>query len=839
MPQIDQHEGEGTLQERKKIFFGSAEEVRSYAYWKQEVDSEFRKIVEAAMTGKKVSLHTSSHPLLHDFFTATQNLLKNPHDIIDVLKIDDRVKKQLKKLQQVQMENGETINVFDLLKNPDIGFDQKLRWYHVQIEPRLEWLIERAQKLAKETELLPPDSHDVLDPSMDEMSEGKEAPSSGFYEIAPFYGGYYKGHVYEHWDASALQWQKAQKQVESLTGSLDLIESTKRSMVGKFQVGAMQAVDLPSDFAIDPSSILLHDQYDAAVLRGSDGVWYIRAQPKQNTATLSRVSSWISGKLGKPSISTIDLEFSIGKPKNKLPSSVSEPIDLPSQFAQLPEKVSQKIQDAKTSSLDLIVKARILCNFVRNHLEYSNESQYNNIYKQHPARYFISMWEHKKADCDVANTFAAEVVKQAGISVRMVAGHYVKNPTKAGTTLLHDGTGHAWLEVYDPQKQTWIRMDATPKGDPNMDEQEQEDDLDPDQNRDGDYGEQEAEIMSDEELQELLQKLEEEERKRRELDKTPEMRFAEEANCTPEEARLVMEKIRKLRELKDAKGDNVLRQSQKIWGEIIRKNQRERTVYTGPVRMREGTDLTDPVSAWIDIKTGIDNPTGFERPEKRIEIERAFGGFEVYIGADRSTSMNDIDPVSGLRKTDAQRDAVFLFVDSIMSNAIQSKRYEKKLKNPMPVRICVVGFGATTEIILPLTDTWGPKEQIQLYRALDQHAGGTTPDHTALALLSSQIQQSKALEGSVQQKTRSKKWNMNRFVAMFADGGSDDAASVRQQLANMRDQDIDVFGFGVTQSGRAMEAVYAPYGQTIPDASKLAEAGIQQLVKTIKKWYNV
>jgi glycine cleavage system aminomethyltransferase T len=74
---------------------------------------------------------------------------------------------------------------------------------------------------------------------------------------------------------------------------------------------------------------------------------------------------------------------------------------------------------------------------------------------------------------------------------------------------------------------------------------------------------------------------------------------------------------------------------------------------------------------------------------------------------------------------------------------------------------------------------------------------------------------------------------------MFADGGSDDAASVRQQLANMRDQDIDVFGFGVTQSGRAMEAVYAPYGQTIPDASKLAEAGIQQLVKTIKKWYNV
>lgn len=836
MPQIDQHEGEAPEQ-GKKISFGTAEQARDYLYWKQTVDTQFRKIVEGSMSGKPPLVDKSAHPLLQDFFTATQELLKNPNALIDVQKVDDRVKKQLKKLQQVSIENGQTINVFDLLKNPDIGFDQKLRWYHAQIEPRLKWIIERAQKLTKETELLPPDAQDTLDPSMDEMSEGKEAPTSGFYEVAPFYGGYYKGHTYEHFDTTTLQWQKAQKQAEQMSDPIDIADSSKRSMVGKFQLGKMQAVDLPYDFVIDPSSILENEQYSVSVFRGADGVWYIQTQAKENP--VSKVSSWLRSKVSPQMSSSVDLEFQIGKPKNKLPSLVSEPLTQKSQPTQLPQEVLQKIQDAKTSSLDPLAKARILCGFVRNHLEYSNDSQYNAIYKQNPSQYFQSMWQNKKADCDVANTFAAEVLRQAGIPVRMVAGHYVKSPTQAGTALLHGGTGHAWLEVYDVQKQAWIRMDATPKGDPNMDEEEQEEDLNPDQNHEGDYGEQEAEIMSDEELQELIEKLEQEERQREELNKTPEMRFAEEANCTPEEARLVMEKIRKLRTLTDAKGNNVLQQAQKVWGEVVRKNQKERTIYAGPVTMREGTDLVDPVSAWIDMKTGIDNPTGFEKPEKRIEIESTFGGFEVYIGADRSGSMNDIDPVSGLRKSEAQRDAVFLFVDSVMSNAIQAKRYEKKLKNPMPVRICVVGFGSKTEIILPLTDTWGPKEQIQLYRALDQNAGGTTPDHVALALLAQQIEQSKITEESTKQKAKSKAWKMNRFVSMFADGGSDDASKVRQQLTDMRDEGIDVFGFGVTQSGRAMEAVYAPHAQTIPDASKLAEAGIGQLVKTIKKWYNV
>lgn len=146
----------------------------------------------------------------------------------------------------------------------------------------------------------------------------------------------------------------------------------------------------------------------------------------------------------------------------------------------------------------------------------------------------------------------------------------------------------------------------------------------------------------------------------------------------------------------------------------------------------------------------------------------------------------------------------------------------------MPVRVCVTVFGAKTEIILPLTDHWGPKEQLALYRALDKAAGGSTPDDKALDIIEQQISKSKLKDDK-----------MHRFVAVFADGGSDNKSKVRATTKKMRDEGTAVFGFGVTESGRAMEAVYAPDAKTIPDTSKLAQSGIQELVKTVKKWYNV
>jgi len=255
--------------------------------------------------------------------------------------------------------------------------------------------------------------------------------------------------------------------------------------------------------------------------------------------------------------------------------------------------------------------------------------------------------------------------------------------------------------------------------------------------------------------------------------------------------------------------------------------------------MSQGTDLEDPVLARIEVESGIPDPSGFERLEEIVEIEKSFGGFEVYLAADLSGSMNDIDPVSGVKKSEAQRDCLFLFVDSFMSQAYVAKRDEKKLKTPMPVKVCVTTFGQTTEIILPLTDIWGPKEQLKLYRSLDQMAGGGTPDHEALKSINGQIMEAKKQEEGIRKRIKKPDWNMHRFVAVFADGGSDSVQSVRQSITTMREEGTAVYGFGMTESGRPMETIYAPDGVVIPRTDQLVEVGMNALVKTVKEWYGV
>jgi len=828
------------------VEFKTTDEARQYSLWKKEAPAYLRHIVESALIGKKAEISKEFTPLLREFLSSMQTLLTNPAQGIDLTDADIRVKNMLKKLQSVNVssvaasKSPGSINVFEILKNPDIGFAQKLQWYKAQIAPRIEWLltqekIEQDEKETEKTELAPPNEEDELKPSMDEMEKNEEGPSSGFYEINPYYGGYYRGHVYDKWDHSTLSWKKDQKTLTEKNIKPDqFAEGTLRKLRGKFKLNKVQTIDMPYNFGINAQSVAANAGVDIRIFQDNNGVWYAKAV---KTAAESEETAADIGN-------HVELDFEIGRLKSPVASEKTADENLKAESAttqllvkaSLPPDVLQKISDSQKSNLPNISKARLLCRFVKENLEYSNDSSCNALYRAVPGQYFNAMWTNKKADCDVANTFAAEVLRQADIKVRLIAGHYIKSPDKKGSAVLHGGTGHAWIEVFDEDDKKWVRMDATPKGDPNLDEEEQEKDLDENTPNEGDYGENEAEIMSDEELKELMEKLEkaEEEAEKQKLEamKTPEHKYAEEAGCSLEEAKSVLNKIKKLRELKDAKGRNLLGESKAVWLEAMRQNAKEKIYYTGPVKMSEGTDLENPVETWIDVLAGEDNPSGFEKPAKRIEIEKYFGGFEVYIAADMSGSMTETDPNTHLSKSESQRDCVFLFVDSIMSNAANVKKNQRNLKSPMPVRVCVSVFGANTEIVLPITDTWGPKEQITLYRALNKCAGGGTPDHQALLMMKSIIDEKKSLKEKTEQ-------NMHRFVAVFADGGSDHAGAVRNIVKEMREEGTVVYGFGITKSGREMEAVYAPDAKTIEDTSKLAETGIkvfiQQLVKIFEK----
>ena len=123
-----------------------------------------------------------------------------------------------------------------------------------------------------------------------------------------------------------------------------------------------------------------------------------------------------------------------------------------------------------------------------------------------------------------------------------MSGHYVKVKDNQGAAVISSGTGHAWAEVCDGK--TWQRLDATPPGDPNMDDQEMDEETS-DSAFEGDFGEQEAEVLSDEELEQLMADAEKAlDKKERAPEDLAALSFAEQAECSPEEAKLILAKIK-------------------------------------------------------------------------------------------------------------------------------------------------------------------------------------------------------------------------------------------------------------------------------------------------------
>lgn len=777
--------------------FESAEDIDQYKRWKQEVPACMRTLIEGALLGKKTRTDPALPSLTRQFLKAVEKLLMQPDtDIAAMSDIDARVLRVLEPLQAERVDDAQ-VNVFRILSSKESGFALKTKWYEARLAPRFHWVLAQDQEaeMAK-AELVTIDDDQKIVPTMDEMQESKEAVNEGEYIVHPAYGGYYRGLVCEEWDGAALEWRSLQRKLSGVAGAPSVPE-TQRIMRGLLQSQKPQAVDLPYQFGIDVSSLpegltAFQDQY---------GVWYLQSameEPQEH-------------------------EWHIAKLMSYAPNA-SPPPSLARGTAALPQELLSLVTESKSARMPSIERARAIVSSVRRGLQYSNNEQLSQLYRTDPAQFFIRIWEHKEADCDVANTLASEVLHQAGLKVRMVGGHSISAQTKEGSAVLHGGTRHAWLEVWDEESSHWVRLDATPAGDPNVDEEQQEEDLEP--RPEGDYGEQDAELLSDDDLEKLRKEIEEAEKRREQRSQDPVARYAEQAQCSLEEAKKVLEKIRSLRE----RHRGVLEESRRVWHEAVKKNLTVQQIYSGPVPPDQGVDIDDDHIVEIPIakRTNDPQPLAFTVPEEQEKVERSFGGYELYIGADRSGSMNDIDPVSGQRKKDAQRDAVFLFVDSVMQNVLEMRR-AGKLKHAMPVRICVATFGKSNEIALPLTEQWGPAEQVKLYRTLDDCAGGSTPDHMALQMLQEEIEKSPSLDDA----------KMHRAVLVFADGGSDDAQAVRDELERIRDKGVIAAGFGMTASGRAMEAVYAPDGRTIEQIDQLPDIGVRYVVNLLKEWYNI
>ncbi|MBI5794128.1 hypothetical protein HZA87_03515 [Candidatus Uhrbacteria bacterium] len=796
----------------------TALQLRGYRDWKRSVPPEIRSLVEGKLLGKNIRLDHRDLPSVVEFYSGLQNMLHDPSVSVDTLEVSSVVAKQLAALQKIQIGEGQ-VNLCAALADPEIDFAIKQNYVQSKLLPRLEFLrahdrrkAEQAQKPSEHKSVTGEDEEEYT-PHRTEMQESEGLPSEAVATVAPFFGGNYTDAVFDEFDSRTLTWKKSpRKWTEMRELTLDLDRKRAYRSVVK---GGSACVKLPDGWGADSQSVkwfgnepeswnLVHDQ---------DGV--VR----------------LSVKSGDDESYPFQIDIA---PSTQAVDGVPPEGEIPSVSESFPEELLAFATKLKAERLPHATKVRQLASFIRKHLEYDMDPKWDAVYKANPRKYFEEIWKNKKAKCDEANTLLVRLLTKMGVYAQFLGGHSVRAKSLLGEAMLLENNRHARAAAWDPQEKKWIRLDATPAGDPNVDPEEQEADL-----GEGDYGEQEAELMSEEELQKRLAKAEKEEQAEQEH-LSPELAYAKEAGCSPEEARVVLKKIAELRKTHTT----VLRDADRQWQTLVRENTREQIVDRGPVPMSQ-MDEIDPdelVGGVVQVRAGEKDPLLGMREDVQKTKEKWFGGYEVFIAADMSGSMDET--INGVKKVDAQRDMVFLLVDSCMSAAVVTKQKVRQLKAPMPVKVSVAVFGVKTEIVLPLTEAWTPKEQIVLYRALNAGAGGGTPDHAALSLLGKAIKESTNMEEAQRAKKpalKKNKWGMRRFVIATADGGSDNPASVKKVNQQLREAGIpvDLLLISSQDDVNLHQASEANYQSVTPvtDVNDLAQKGLARLTQRIKEAY--
>lgn len=731
------------------------------------------------------------------------------------------VKRIFETLDHVPSDEGE-VDVAELLASSNVSSKAKAAWFESQLLSGLKFLLRRdtadARKKAEapppddilkkkeeaSSQNVPPPARDSFKPSMEELERSKEGEPGAYFTVAPFYGGYYKEGDYDVWNTKSLSWERKGRILKE-SEQIAVDEKTRRVIAGTVNPGVETPLPMPYGFRPDTDTLKIHGKGKAQILEDGRGGYALKTK-------------------GENLIS-----FSVELGRGLASREEKESAALKMETGRLSADTETRLEEIKKANVPLIEKARMLKAYVRKTLRYSNESAMNAIYQgENPAGYFQRIEEHKKADCDVANTYFAALMSRLDIPAHMVTGHYVKVKDRRGNAVISSGTGHAWTEVWDGM--SWQKLDATPPGDPAMDDEEIDEEKD-DSMLEGDFGEVEAEEISKEELEKMIAEAKAEfEKKERSKETVVALRFAEDAGCTPEEAQEILHQIEQARELRDRHGRKIRDRIVSEFQKIIKENQVERLRYIAPVRLPDAHELSDPVEAMLDIEAGEAEPGGFAKYEQKIEREQIYGGFDVIFVVDKSGSMGETDSKTGSPKWREQQKFIFALMDGLYAAAREFKRESIRLISSIDIRSGLISFQAGRATVeLPLGTEWGPKEQYQVWKSLQKNVGGGTPDHLGLA--SAQ----KIIEDDASAHPKEKK--RLRIVIVGADGGSDSKQSTMRSKEALKTLSVVVKAAGIGAGASEIEATYYPDGKNLESFEDLPGWVSEEIIAEAKKLY--
>ncbi|KKW24583.1 MAG: hypothetical protein UY67_C0006G0038 [Candidatus Kaiserbacteria bacterium GW2011_GWA2_52_12] len=505
----------------------------------------------------------------------------------------------------------------------------------------------------------------------------------------------------------------------------------------------------------------------------------------------------------------------------------------PERFTEDTERVIAEIEKTKQGNR---ARGFALARYVMQRLQYSNESQFNNTYRSDPNGYCFAIDTHKKADCDVGNTYFAALCARLGVPARHVVGHMVKGKNEKGTSMIHSGTGHAWSEIWDDQAREWMRVDATPPGDPIFNSQiDQEGEGG--ESAPGDYGGQEDVGPTDEQLQ----KLEEELAKHvEELSYTPEERaLAEEAKIELSEARDIAREIAQAEDARLKDGRKVTNALSQLFDMIVDSRLSFESEYSGPLRRREGGErIDDIVAQHIGAVSGEQDPRSRIKETETPKEEQLFGGFDVWFIDDKSGSMSQT--VDGAVKWKTQRTMNYLLLSAL-------HRFQEKLVrsgvaalpgSSLDVRTEVLSFrgGGVKELDVdkPLSPRFEAAEKVTLWRSLGNQGSGNG-DVQALQTVLREIKEDiKATEAG------GKKDNRLRIVLPMSDGEPDDPARVHALAEELGNTGAVVVGLGLTDAAKSVKQIYTTpksRGETVKDLNHLPVIVARHIVSEALKLF--
>lgn len=662
----------------------------------------------------------------------------------------------------------------DILFNPNISYEVKLNRIKTRLIGDLtgrKALDRRDKNIFDGIEInkdniddSPPPAREESKPSMDEQERSNEwEKTKPLWTISPAFGGYFREQCFNIWDKEENKWRSSGYNFEKVSGCESGEDCITISAILK--PGVKTRLPIPYNFDFSKVSGI---NCEAGRDQNGDFVVINNSGAKQKVEIILNKLSEQRRIVGEEN----NVDFG--------------EINISQETVEVMKKI---ISDKKTAEK----QARAMSRYVRSRLIYSSDSSFNRLYDEDERGYIGSIDHHRQADCDVANTYFAALCSKLNIPVRHVVGHMVKGKNKDGNSMITGGTGHAWSEIFDRNK-GWIRIDATPSGDPQMEDDTGEEM----ESCNGDYGEEEAIASTDEELLELEKMLADHTEKLSYTEKEREL--AEAAGVELKEARKIVKEIDEAEDTRLPNGKKVVDLLSQVFNLIIESRKTKQIDYTGPVRRREGGEAIQNIVAHkIGIAAKDFDPSSRQKPEMEERVEEIFDGLDVYIVGDKSGSMSDT--FDGEAKWRMQRKAEYLIFSSLYRFGEKLRRTAKSMSEPMDVRTMALSFRDSKKIDVdkPLSSSFSAEDKVKLWHSLGNQGSGNG-DVEALSQIYGQIKSE--IEDDESRKNRL------RVIFACSDGMPDSPADVQNLARQLGEINSIVVGIGMTETASQVPVIF-------------------------------